>query len=460
MFTVKSQHEPHSSASSRETDRLRISSHQLIPGGCHTYAKGDDQFSVTAPAFIERGLGCHVWDLDGHEFIEYGMGLRAVTLGHAYPPVLHAVRRQLELGTNFTRPSPIEVECAEAVLGVIEGAEQIKFTKDGSTATTAAVKLARAYTGRYLVAFCGDHGFFSYDDWWIGKTAMNAGVPRTISDLSLTFRYNDIKSVRRLFVEHPGKIACLIMEPARDVEPADAFLHKTMEICHSNGAVFILDENITGFRWHLGGAQKYYEIVPDLSVFGKAMSNGFALSALAGKRELMDLGGIHHDKERVFLLSTTHCAETHALAAAIATIEVYKNEPVIEHLYRQGARLAQGFRQASAAHGLSEYVDVIGKECNLWYSTRDQNGNPSQAFRSLFLQELINRNVLAPSLVVSYSHTNGDIDLTIAAIDGALAVYKRALEDGVERYLIGRPSNVVFRRYNDFFVDSSTARGE
>lgn len=310
------------------------------------------------------------------------------------------------------------------------------------------MKLARAYTGRDLVAFCSDHPFFSYDDWFIGKTPMNAGIPRSIADLSLTFRYNDLDSVCRLFDEHPGEIACVILEPARDQDPADGFLHKTNELCHRHGAVFILDENITGFRWHMGGAQKYYDIVPDLSTFGKAMANGFALSALAGKRELMDLGGIHHNKERVFLLSTTHGAETHALAAAIATIEVYENEPVIDHLYRQGARLAQGFRQVTASHGLSDYVNVYGRECNLGFFTRDPDGKPSQAFRSLFLQELIKRGVLAPSLVVSYSHNDEDIDRTIDAIDGALSVYRQAMEDGVNPYLIGRPSSVVFRKYN------------
>jgi glutamate-1-semialdehyde 2,1-aminomutase len=433
---------------SAKSERLRIASHRLIPGGCHTYAKADDQFPELAPPFIERGLGCHVWDGNGNEFIEYGMGLRSVTLGHAYRPVLDAVRQQLELGTNFTRPSPIEVECAQAVLAVIEGADQIKFTKDGSTANTAALKLARAYTGRDLVAFCGDHPFFSYDDWFIGKTPMNAGIPRSVSDLSLSFRFNDLESVRRLFDEHPGRIACLILEPARDVDPVDGFLHKTMDLCHRNGAVFILDENITGFRWHLGGAQKYYDIVPDLSTFGKAIANGFALSALAGKRELMDLGGIHHDKERVFLLSTTHGAETHALAAAVATMQVYREEPVIDHLHGQGARLARGFRQASSFHGLSDYVEVVGKECNMTFFTRDQEGVPSQAFRSLFLQELIRRGVLAPSLVVSYSHGDEDIDRTIDAIDGALAVYKQAIENGVDRYLVGNPSGVVFRKYN------------
>ncbi len=289
---------------------------------------------------------------------------------------------------------------------------------------------------------------------------MNAGIPRTVSDLSLTFRYNDLESVRRLFDEHNGEIACLILEPARDVDPVDGFLHKSMDLCHRNGAVFILDENITGFRWHLGGAQEYYDIVPDLSTFGKAMANGFALSALAGKRELMDLGGIHHDKERVFLLSTTHGAETHALAAAIATIQICRDEPVIEHLYRQGARLARGFCQASSFHGLSDYVNVVGKECNLAFFTRDQEGTPSQAFRTLFLQELIRRGVLAPSLVVSYSHSDEDIDRTIDAIDGALGVYKRAMVDGVDRYLVGRPSSVVFRKYNRVSLDTDMPRHE
>ena len=211
-----------------ECNWLQFASHRLIPGGCHTYAKGDDQFPELAPAFIRRGLGCQVWDMEGNEFTEYGMGLRAVTLGHAYPAVLEAVKRQLERDTNFTRPSPLEVECAEKVLGVIEGAEQIKFTKDGSTANTAAVKLARASTARDLVAFCSDHPFFSYDDWFIGKTPMNAGIPRAISDLSLTFRYNDLDSVRRLFDEHPGEIACTFLEPARDQDPADGLLHKTL----------------------------------------------------------------------------------------------------------------------------------------------------------------------------------------------------------------------------------------
>jgi glutamate-1-semialdehyde 2,1-aminomutase len=213
--------------------------------------------------------------------------------------------------------------------------------------------------------------------------------------------------------------------------------------------LLILDEMITGFRWHSCGAQRVYDIVPDLSCWGKALSNGFSVSALAGKREFMRLGGLdHYDKPRVFLLSTTHGAETHALAAAIATMRTYRDEPVIEHLYRQGTRLRAGAEEVIRRHGLSNHVKIAGRPCCLLYGTLDRDGKPSQAYRSLFLQETIKRGVIMPSLVVSYSHTDADVDVTIDAVDGALEVYARAIEDGVERYLTGRPSQMVYRRYN------------
>jgi glutamate-1-semialdehyde 2,1-aminomutase len=206
---------------------------------------------------------------------------------------------------------------------------------------------------------------------------------------------------------------------------------------------------ITGFRWHNGGAQKLYGVVPDLATFGKALANGFSVSALAGRREFMRLGGLdHRDRPRVFLLSTTHGAETHALAAAIATMQIYECEGVIEHLYRQGTRLRQQTEEVIRRHGLTEFVQIVGKACCLSYATLDQGGRPSQAFRTLFLQETIRRGVLMPSLVVSYSHSDSDIDLTVAAIDGALDVYRRALDEGIERHLVGRPSQTVYRRYN------------
>jgi glutamate-1-semialdehyde 2,1-aminomutase len=375
------------------------------------------------------------------------LGLRAVTLGHAYQPVVDAACREIARGCNFVRPSPIELEAAEQLLGFIKGAEMAKFAKNGSDVTSAAIRLSRAYTGRDYVAVCAEHPFFSVDDWFIGTTPMAAGIPKNVRDLTLKFHYNDLSSVRSLFARYPGQIACLIMEPEKEVPPKDAFLHEVQRLCRDDGAVYVLDENITGFRWHNAGAQGYHAVVPDLSCFGKALGNGFAVSALVGKRELMRLGGIDHDKERVFLLSTTHGAERHGLAAAVATMRTYEREPVIERLWRQGERLVRGIQRSIAHHHLEGYFEVIGRPCCLVYATRDANKQPSQPFRTLFLQETIKRGILATSLVVSYSHTDADIDRTLDAIHEALFVYRKALEEGVAKYLTGRPVKPVFRRF-------------
>lgn len=427
---------------------LQRKAHALIPGGAHVYAKGDDQYPIEAPGFIERGEGCHVWDPDGNEFIEYGMGLRSVSLGHGYRSVVEAAHRQMLLGANFVRPSSLEAECAELLASLIPSAEMVKFAKNGSDITTAAVKLARAYTGRDMVAVCGDQPFFSVDDWFIGSTVLSAGIPRAVQDLTVKFRYNDLDSLRRLFVEFPGRVACVVLEAETTTPPAPGFLEGLQDVVRANGAVFILDEMITGFRWHLGGAQSYYGLRPDLSTFGKAIANGFSVGALAGRRELMELGGLHHDKARVFLLSTTHGAELHALAAAMETMRVYRMEGVIERLYHQGERLRRGVERAIANCKLEGYFAVLGKEPNLVYATRNHDKQPSQAFRTLFLQETIKRGLLMPSLVVSFSHGDAEIDATIDGIAEALEIYRKALDEGVEKYLVGRPVKPVFRQFN------------
>lgn len=437
----------------QRSKELQKKAHDLIPGGCHTYAKGDDQYPEQAPAFIVKGKGCHVWDPDGNEFIEYGMGLRAVTLGHAFPPVVEAAMEALKLGSNFTRPAMIEAELAELLVDLIPCAEQVKFSKDGSTVITAAVKLARAYTGRPMVAFCADHPFFSINDWFIGNTEMAAGIPPEATSLTTTFRYNDIASVEAVFDRFPGKIACVILEPERTTPPVDNFLLKVQQLCRKNGALFVLDEMITGFRWHIKGAQYVYGVDPDLAGFGKALGNGFSVSALAGKRDIMELGGLRTEREKVFLLSTTHGAETHGLAAAIATVNAYKQLDVVEVLHRQGERLAAGVTKVVEDVGLTGYVGVEGRPCNLVYFTRNQDKKPSQAFRALFMQELIRGGVLGPSFIDSYSHTDNDIDRTIEAVGNALLVYKQALELGVERFLEGAPVKPAIRRYNQQVYD-------
>jgi glutamate-1-semialdehyde 2,1-aminomutase len=438
---------PHESVVYSESNRLREKARRMIPGGAHTYAKGDDQYPDPSPGFLARGAGCHVWDADGNEYIEYGMGLRAVTLGHAFAPVIEAAAAQLPLGGNFTRPAPIEVECAEELLGLLPGAEMVKFCKDGSMAVDGAVKLARAHTGRDMIAICGDHPFFSTNDWFIGSTEMPAGIPEVVRKQTVKFGYNNLPSLQALFDQYPSRIACAVMEAARTEEPRAGFLEGVKSCCQRNGAVFILDEMITGFRWHLPAAHHLYGVEPDLSTFGKALANGFSVSALTGKRELMQLGGIGHDRERVFLLSTTHGAETHGLAAAIATMRFYKQHPVIETLYARGERLRRGLLQIISGLQLDPYFEIVGRDCNLAFGTRDSERKPSQPFRTLFLQEMIRRGVIAPSFVVSYSHTENDIDRTVDAAAQALKVYRKAIENGCEKFLEGRPVKPVFRRF-------------
>ena len=427
---------------------LRPKAHLLIPGGAHTYAKGDDQFPEQAPAFIARGKGCHVWDVDGNEFIEYGMGLRAVTLGHAFDPVVEAAYKQMQLGINFSRPAKIEVDLAEVMLEIIDGADMVKFAKNGSDVTTAAVKLARAYTGRDLIAVCGDHPFFSVDDWFICTTEVNAGIPRAVTDMTLKFHYNDLESLRKLFEKYPAQIACVIMEAEAALPPAPGYLSQVKDLCEERGVVLIFDEMITGFRWHLGGAQKFHGVIPHLSTFGKAMGNGFAISALAGRRELMRLGGLDHDQARVFLLSTTHGAEAHALAASLKTIQIYRERNVVEFLWRQGERLRSLVCRSIVENRLEGFFELMGRPCNLVFSTLDQEGNRSQAFRTLFMQELIRRGVIAPSFVVSFSHSDADIKRTAEAVFEAHVVYRKALDSGIEKYLVGRPEKPVYRVHN------------
>jgi glutamate-1-semialdehyde 2,1-aminomutase len=425
--------------------KLRRRSHALIPGGCHTYAKGDDQYPEEAPGFIVRGEGCHVWDVDGNEFIEYGMGLRSVALGHAYPAVIDAAIGQMHLGTNFTRPSPLESECAEALMDLVPGAEMVKFGKNGSDATNAAVKLARAYTGRNLIAVCRQHPFFSVDDWFIATTSMNAGIPEIVRNLTKSFSYNDLESAQLLFDRFPKQIAALILEPEKEEPPESGFLDNLKRLCENNGALLILDEMITGFRWHNGGGQGFYKLTPHLAAFGKAMGNGFSVSALTGLKEIMQLGSNRRDRDRVFLLSLTHGAELQNLAAAKAVMDIYKREAVVDTLWRQGARLAAGIQRSIEAYGLEDYFAVSGRPCCLTYRTCDADQQPSQIFRTLFLQEIIKRGILAPSLIVSYSHTDSDIDRTVEVIHDALAIYRQALEEGPDKFLKGRPVRPVFR---------------
>ncbi len=423
--------------------------HTLVPGGAHTYARGSDQCPEFITPIIERGHGAHVIDVDGNEYVEYGMGLRAVTLGYGFKPVMDAAFEAASGGLGFSRPSVWELRAAERFLEHVPGADMVKFAKNGSDATTAAIKLARAFTGRDMVAVCGTQPFFSVDDWFIGGTAMGAGVPQDEIDRTVRFAYNDLASVDALLAQYPGRIAALILEQATaTAEPAPGFLEGLRQRADENGFVLVFDEMITGLRWSVGGAQAVYGVVPDLSTWGKALGNGFSISALAGKREIMELGGLNTDASRVWLLSTTHGGETMGLAAMLAVYNAYHQHDVVGEMTAQGERLRAGLTELTAAHGLSAHVPIMGRATCMVFGTKDADGQPSQPYRTLFLQELLKRGVMSPSLVISWAHTDADIAATLEAADGALGVYARALDAGsVDGFLEGRPVAPAVREF-------------
>ncbi|WP_102145670.1 glutamate-1-semialdehyde 2,1-aminomutase [Mycobacterium hubeiense] len=421
-----------------QSNWLQTRLHDLVPGGAHTYARGSDQYPEFMAPILVRGNGCRVWDADGNEFIEYGMGLRAVTLGHAYPPVVEAVRAAIANGVSFSRPTVHELDAAEDFLRLVPGADMVKFAKNGSDVTTAAVKLARAATGRTKIAIC-DQPFFSTDDWFIGHTPMASGIPEAVTRDTVRFAYNDLPSLAEVLADND--IACVVMEAATaSAEPQPGYLEGVRELCDRTGTLLVFDEMITGFRWSAGGAQEVYGVTPDLSCWGKAMGNGFPLSALAGRRAFMELGGLRTDGDRVFLLSTTHGPETASLAAFRAVAQAYTSEDPIGRMERAGELLADGVTTAAAELGLSAHVQVVGRPSCLVFVTRDAQLVPSQAFRALFLQELLRGGVLGQSFVTSAAHSDSDVEKTVDAASAALHVYRQAIDrESVDGLLEGRP---------------------
>ncbi len=422
---------------------------KAIPGGAHTYSRGFDQYPSNAPQILSRGKGAYIYDPEGNKYLDYGMALRAVNLGYAEDEIDQAAYEQIRNGNNLTRPSVIELEAAELFIELIDSVDMVKFTKNGSTAVSAAVKLARAFTGRELVARCAEHPFFSYDDWFIGSTPITRGIPQETIEKTKTFRYNDYASLEQLISEHPGKFACVVLEPAATEEPKDGFLQKVQALCKANGIVFILDEMITGFRWHMKGAQHLYGVTPDLCTFGKAMANGFAVACVAGRREIMELGSIEFEgRERVFLLSTTHGAEMCGLGAFVATTKFMQKHRVVEHLWEYGRKLMDMMQRQAIAHGVGDSFKVGGIPCSPYYLTLDKAGASSLGLRTLFSQEMIRNGVLMPWIALSYRHGDAELAATEEALVRTFKTYRLALEEGVDKYLNGPIIKPVFRKHN------------
>lgn len=441
---------------------------KLIPGGAHTYSRGHDQFPINAPKILNSGEGAYVFTPSGEKFLDYGMALRAVNLGYANKEVNDAAIDAIKKGNNLTKPSLIELEAAELITDLIDSADMVKFCKNGSNATTAAVKIARAYTNKRFICIPKEHPFFSFDDWFIGKTEIKRGIPEPEKINTLIFEYNNIQSLQKLFDEHPNDIACVILEPATTVTPCpvkcktsnvincrecpnngENFLNKVKKLCKEHDSIFILDEMITGFRWHLKGAQFLFGVEPDLSTFGKAMANGFSLSAVTGKREFMSVGSIEKEgQERTFLLSSTHGGEMCSLAAFISTVNQIETTDCINKLWQYGKNLREIFNTHIKNFQLEDYFEITGPDICLNYIARNHNKEVSMDFRTLFAQEMIKHKVLMPWIAVSNSHGKRELEITDTAINAALEVYRKAIDGKISDYLLGPSIKPVFRKFN------------
>ena len=429
---------------------FRARAHRVIPGGAHTYSKGDDILPMSAPPAFVKGKGGHVWTLDGKELVDWGMGINNVLLGHAEDAIDDAAVCALREGQNFSRPSPLEVEAAEALVALFDGLDMAKFAKNGSDVNDAAIRLARAITGRTLIAYDRDAPFLSIHDWFIGNTVMNAGIPEVTAEMAVGFRYNDTASLEAVFAEYGSRLAAVILEPCREVRPRAGFLERVRALCDQHGTLLIFDEIVTTFRYHLHGAHALFKVKPDLMAVGKGLANGYALAALLGRREYMERGGLEHTHPRCFLLSTTNGAERSALAAGRAAIEFYKTHDVIGHLEKVGQALMDGLNESARRHGIADYLSAGSDfSCRPVLKYLGPDKTPSFEFRTLFAQEMLQHGVFMPWICPSFRHGATEIERTLEAFEATCSVYAKAIEQkSVEGFLNGRPMKPVFRRYN------------
>jgi glutamate-1-semialdehyde aminotransferase len=411
---------------------------QRIPGCAQTFSKGPLSFvQGVAPNFVRKARGPYVWDVDGNRYVDNILGLGPVILGHADPAVNAAAFRQMEQGASFSLPHPLEVELAELLCELIPCAEMVRFGKNGSDATAAAVRAARGFTGRDKIARCGYHG---WQDWYIGSTSRHLGVPQAVRDLTLVFPYNSLPELHALFQRSPREIACVIMEPVAFDAPQPGYLRGVLELCRSNGALLVFDEIVTGFRLHLGGAQAHFGVTPDLACFGKAMANGFPLSAVVGRSDVMRIF------EQIFF-SSTFGGEAVSLAASLETLRELRRREGIPQLWRTGGRLQEATNRLLAANALDRRLACVGLEP--WTTLRCLQGGERDVLllRSLFQQEAIRRGVLTHgNHMLSVSHDDAVIDAILSVYAEVFPILAEAIESGtVEACLAGPPLQTILR---------------
>lgn len=415
----------------RRSMALLARAEKVIPLGSQTFSKSRILYPLgEAPLFLVRGEGGRVWDVDGNEYVDLVCALLPVVLGYCDPDVDAAIAAQLKNGIIFSLATELEVQLAEKLVEIIPCAEMVRFGKNGSDATTAAIRLARAFTRRDRIVACGYHG---WHDWYIGATVRNKGVPAGVAELTHKVPFNDLDAVERVFRNYPGNVAAVILETVGAEEPAKGYLTSLQEMVRRHGALLVFDETITGFRVSMGGAQAYYDVTPDLATFGKAIANGMPLSAVVGRADVM------REMEEIFV-SATFGGETLSLAAALTVIGKMEREPVIDRLWRTGASLAEKAEALICGRGLERAIRIKGIAPWRILAFEDFRGTRKEAIKTLFIKEMLRHGVLINSTHnVCYAHDERDMNDVLTAYGRTLDTVATELETGKLEERLGVP---------------------
>lgn len=413
---------------------------KVSPLAAQTFSKSYRYFCRgTAPSYVEYGKGCYLYDIDGNEFIDFMCALGPITVGYNDERINKAVAQQLEKGASFSLQHPVEVELAEKVCQIIPCAEMVRFVKNGGDATTAAIRLARAYTGKDMILMSGYHGMH---DWSIGASENGKGVPKAVCDLTKTFKYNDVGDLKNKLEENKGKVAAVILEPIQSNGPLDGYLESVKELTHSYGAVLIFDEVVSGFRYALGGASELYGVVPDMASFGKGMGNGFAISAVAGKRELLK-----QIEEGVFV-STTFGGDSLCMAAALKTIEILSTPGFYEYIWKLGTMMKDRIQELINKYNIEDVVAVSGLPPHCGVSFEGKGELSYLDINSVYAKVMLEEGILVENICnLNSSHTEKEIQLYLNATDRAFSLIRQSLdENSVEKILGTNRINPVFKR--------------
>lgn len=393
-----------------------------IPLGSQTFSKSKTQYPVgISPLYAAKSKGAYLWDIDGNKYIDLVNSLAAVTLGYGDKGLEKSILKQLKLGVSLSLPTKIESEVAELIIELVPSAEMVRFSKNGSDATSAAIRLARAFTGRDQIVACGYHG---WHDWCIGTTSRNKGIPTAVSALTHNFQYNDIESLKSALKLNEGKVAAVIIEPMNDTYPQPGFLEEVQVLAKKAGAVLIFDEVITGFRFSEGGAQKLFNVTPDLATFGKGIANGFPLSAVVGRREIMK------EMEHVFI-SGTFGGELLSLAAARYVLKKHQKNEICGDLVNKGNVLNELTNELIDSFGLSNVVSLSGHPTWKFLRWNGLGEYSAAEIKTFFMQEIFQEGVLVlNSHNISQAHDRKIIVKIIDAYSKVFGKIEKAISQG------------------------------